>query len=386
MITWITEKRKLSDLNPAKYNPRKWPEKETKDLEQSLKKFNVADPIVINANNTIIGGHFRVNILKNKGLQEIDCRIPSRLLTDEEERELNLRLNKNLGEWDFETLANFDEDMLKDVGFTSEELDKIFQLEPEGKEDEVPDERETDIKLGDMFQLGNHRLLCGDATKREDVERLMDGQKADMVFTDPPYNVNYSGCGVQTSNQIMNDKMGMEEFNSFLAGAFSNYKTFSKGGAALYICHGDGKPMVRVAFETNFNKFFKQSATIVWVKNVASMGYQHYRGKHEPILYGWNDEKSPFYGDRKQTTVWEVKRETNYKHPTQKPVELIERAINNSAKREDIVLDLFGGSGSTMIACERLNRKCYMMELDPKYCQVIIDRWENYTNQKAEKI
>mgnify|MGYP001249722372 FL=1 len=180
-IIWTTEKRRAEELSPAPYNPRKWSDKDTAELTKSLERFNLADPIVINQNNTIIGGHFRLHILKQKGLSEVDVRVPSRLLTEHEEKELNLRLNKNLGQFDFDLLANFDEDMLKDVGFASEELDKIFQLETKPEDDEVPEARTTDIKLGDLFKLGEHRLLCGDATKKEDVEKLMAGEKAEKI-------------------------------------------------------------------------------------------------------------------------------------------------------------------------------------------------------------
>ena len=183
-ITWISDKRELAQLIPATYNPRKLTEKQTKDLNSSLSKFNLADPIIINIDNTIIGGHQRIKVLQSQGIETVDVRIPNRKLTEAEEKELNLRLNKNLGEWDFDLLSDFDEDMLKDVGFDADELEDIFQidLEPEEKDDKVPEERETDIKLGDMFQLGEHRLLCGDATKKDDVEKLMQGEKADMVL------------------------------------------------------------------------------------------------------------------------------------------------------------------------------------------------------------
>ena len=190
-INWKAEKRKLSELTPAEYNPRQSNDKEWRDLEESLSKFNLASPIIINKNNKVIGGHFRLRILRERNVSDVDVRVPDRLLDPEEEKELNLRLNKNLGAWDFDKLANFEEDFLKGVGFESEELDKIFQLDTDKDADAVPEVRETIIKRGDIFVLGQHRLMCGDATSREDVERLMDGQKADMVFTDPPYGLGY---------------------------------------------------------------------------------------------------------------------------------------------------------------------------------------------------
>lgn len=188
-LEWHTEKRKISELKPWGRNPRKATEKQEKDLEASLDRFSLADPLIINPNGTVIGGHFRLRILKKRGIEEADVRVPNRPLTEKEIEELNIRLNKNLGEWDFDLLANFDEKLLENIGWESPELDEIFQLDTTPEDDEVPEIRKTNIKLGDIFQLGNHRLLCGDATKREDVEKLMQGEKADMVFTDPPYGV-----------------------------------------------------------------------------------------------------------------------------------------------------------------------------------------------------
>jgi len=413
LLTWITEKRNVADLNPAPYNPRKWPDKETKDLEVSLERFNLADPIIINKNNTIIGGHFRVQIYKNHGKTcEVDCRVPSRLLTEHEEKELNLRLNRNLGQWDFDSLANFDEDMLKDVGFDSKELDRIFQLDARPDDDDVPEKPPAITRLGDLYQLGRHRLLCGDSTKQEDVARLMDGKQADMVFTDPPYNVNYSGCGKETSTTIENDDLSEGAFRQFLCDAFNNYQAHLKANGAMYVCYAS---RTHREFEDAVNAAgFEVKNQIIWVKLVASMGWGDYRWKHEPILYcRRRSQKSDFYGDRSQyttweeeksdeellkyvkslikkdengnSTVWRFHRESQYKHPTQKPVALVEKAIANSSTRGSTVLDLFLGSGSTLITCEKTNRICYGMEIDPVYCDVIVKRWEDYTNQKAVK-
>lgn len=416
-IVWRTEKRKISELEPAPYNPRELTEKQAQDLSLSLERFNLADPIVINTNNRIIGGHQRINILKakvgNNGF-EVDVRVPSRKLTDHEEKELNLRLNKNLGQWDFDALANFDEDLLKDVGFDSKELDRIFQLEDKPEDDEIPPERaETGVVLGDLYQLGEHRLLCGDSVKKEDVERLMAGEKANMVFTDPPYNIDYSGRGKETSNKIENDNLLKEDFVKFLTFAFENYASVLRGGGVLYCCYAS---RTHREFEDALNiAGFEVKNQIIWVKLVASMGWGDYRWKHEPIFYCHRkNEKTEFYGDRKEyttweeekndeellkfikslirkeengnSTVWRFHRDSNYKHPTQKPVVLVEKALINSSEREGIIIDFFGGSGTTLIACEKLNRKCRMMEIDPVYCQVIIDRWEKFTGKKAEKI
>jgi hypothetical protein len=204
MITWTTEKRRVSELIPASYNPRQMTEKQAKDLTNSLERFNLADPIVINTNNTIIGGHMRIRVYKDNGKteEEVDVRVPSRALTLQEEQELNIRLNKNNAEWDFDALANFDEEMLKDIGFDSKELDKIFQLDTKPEDDDVPEARTTDIKLGDMFKMGDHRLLCGDSTKQEDVSKLMQDEKAIVCLTDPPYSVNYKSRKEKVSETL----------------------------------------------------------------------------------------------------------------------------------------------------------------------------------------
>ena len=382
----------INQLKPAEYNPRKANKKQIEDIKKSIEKFGLVDPLIVNnaenRKNIVIGGHLRLKVAKDMGYKEVPV-VYVNIPDIEKEKELNLRLNKNTGEFDFDLLANFDEDLLKDVGFESVDLDKIFDLDLETnpKDDEVPEiKKETNIRYGDVYQLGNHRIMCGDATKREDVFKLMNGEKADMVFTDPPYNVDYSGSGKNTKNKIKNDNMDLEIFKLFLDKAFNNIKYFSKSNSAIYICHADGKPFIRYTFEEVFNKYFKQSATLIWVKSNASMGYQHYRSKHEPILYGWNEEKCNFYGDRTNTTILEIKREINYTHPTQKPVDLIKKIILNSSKRGELVLDLFLGSGSTLIACEKVNRICYGMELEPLYIQVVIDRWEQLTGKKAVKL
>ena len=403
-------------LKPAEYNPRQMTEKQAKDLTQSIKEFGLVDPIIVNnfkgRENVVIGGHQRLKIALQEDFKTVPVVYVS--LPIEKERELNLRLNKNNGEWDWDLLANFDEDMLKDVGFESEELDKMFNLEPDEKDDEVPEvPKEPKAKLGDIYQLGKHRVMCGDSTKKEDVERLMSGKRADMVFTDPPYNVDYSGRGKETSNKILNDKMERTAFLQFLKDCLERYKESTKISAPFYICHASSSQR---EFEDAMNFVgLKAKGQIIWNKTVASMGWGDYRWKHEPIFYATFDgKKTNFYGDRSQytvwneswdynkwkrelpriaekqergrSTVWTLKREVGYKHPTQKPIQLIEIALKNSSKRDDVVLDVFLGSGSTLIACEKTNRICYGMELDPKYCDVIIKRWEDYTGNKAIKI
>jgi DNA modification methylase len=361
-------------------------------LKESIKRFGIVDPLVVNSaenrKNIVIGGHFRLVILKELGYKKVPV-VYVNIPDIKKEKELNLRLNKNHGEWDMELLANFDEELLKEVGFESEELDKIFDLKIEDseKEDYVPEVKKTNIKYGDIFQLGQHRLMCGDATKKEDVEKLMNGEKADMVFTDPPYGVEYSSRGDTLRGDTLRGDT-LKELPMLLEKSFKNLFDFSSANASVYIWHADQKENIDIIFKQKFTEAgFFCGGKIVWVKNVASMGWNDYRYQYEPCLYGWKG-KHKFYGGRDNTNVWRVDRDAviNYKHPTQKPVALAEIAIKNSSKRGDIVLDLFGGSGSTLIACEKLNRRCYMMEIEPIYCQVIIDRWEKFTNKKAQKI
>jgi DNA modification methylase len=381
------EQVKISELKPAEYNPRQMTEKQAEELTKSLKEFGIVDPIIVNSNperkNIIVGGHQRTNVAKQMGMTEVPVFYID--LDEKKERELNLRLNKNLGEWDYDMLANFEEDMLLDTGFDSEELDKIFQLEPDAKDDEIPENVPANAKLGDIYQLGEHRVVCGDSTKKEDVEKLMDGKMADMVFTDPPYNVDYKG--MQNSKQwdsIANDEMTAQEFMDFLKDVFINYVSFMKESGAYYICHADKSHMeFRQAFES---VGLCWRATIIWEKNSPAFNFAQYKYKHEPIFYCYKKgQRVSWYGDRKQHTIWRAKKERG-EHPTIKPVELINNAIINSSKREDIVLDLFLGSGSTLIACEKTSRICYGMELEPKYIDVIIKRWEDYTGNEAIKL
>jgi DNA modification methylase len=261
------------------------------------------------------------------------------------------------------------------LGFDPKEIAALLEPEVvEGLTDEdavpnVPEEPKT--RLGDIYQLGNHRLMCGDSTSIDAVDELMDGQKADMVFTDPPYGVDYKG--------INNDSRdGLEDL---LRAAFGNYLATSKSGASIYCFHSD-----RCAdlFNKVFREFFHFSSMIIWAKNSLTLSQTDYQSQHEPCLYGWMDNGThSWYSDRKQTSVWRFDKEKVVGHTTPKPVGLVERAISNSSKGGDAILDLFGGSGSTMIACEKINRHARLMELDPKYCDVIVKRWEDFTGKKA---
>lgn len=395
-IVWSTKTISLKELSPAKYNPRKWSDDAIAGLTKSIDKFNLADPLVINKNNTIIGGHFRYKILKDKGLLEADVRIPSRLLSEDEEKELNLRLNKNLGDWDYSSLSAFSEEMLEDVGFDSAELDKIFQQESKPSDDDVPENAPTIAKTGDIFQLGIHRIMCGDSTNRDDVEKLMAGNKADMVFTDPPYGVSYAdknkylnsiARGNRIQTPIENDHKTIEETrDTLIYPSFCCIKEFLADKASYYITAPQGGDLLMMMM-----MMMKAGLTLrhmlIWVKNNHVLGRTDYNYKHEPILFGWVNGHN-FYGNGEfQFSTWEINKPNSSKlHPTMKPIALIVNALQNSTKREDIVMDLFLGSGSTLIACEKTNRRCYGMEIDPHYIDIIIKRWEDFTGQKAKKI
>lgn len=387
-LTWLTEKRRVNDLIPFEGNPRYLTEQQKEDLQRSIEKFNLVEIPAINTDNTIIAGHQRVKILSllGRGDEVIDVRVPDRLLTAEELAEYCVRSNKNVGSWDWDALANFDDDILKMVGFDSAELDKIFQLDNDPDEDDVPEAPAVPVsKLGDIYQLGDHRVMCGDSTKREDVERLMDGKKAHLVHTDPPYNVDY-GASKNPRHKIrsiQNDNMDADSWEAFCKGLYANLKEFSVGDIYMWGASGpEGMKMRLWLTEVGCH----WSATIVWKKQQLVLSPANYQRMYEPCFYGWFD-KSSFVADRKQTEVWEIDRPHDSKlHPTMKPVELCEQAIVNSSVRGNIVLDLFLGSGSTLIAAEKTARICYGMELDPKYVDVIIQRWETLTGKKAVKV
>lgn len=381
MITWKIEKRKIEDLKGYDKNPRKFTKKGLKDLKASLENLGDANIITINADNTVLGGHARLTVMKQLGYTEVDVKVPNRQLDDQEVKEIVIRLNANTaGEWDLDKLqADFDLNDLTEWGLDVEfpELD-----EQEVKEIEVPEEVETRCKPGDIWKLGNHRLMCGNSTILADVEKLMNGQKADLLLTDPPYNVNYEGK-TKDKLKIENDKMEDGNFREFLKDAFATADAAMKPGAVFYIWHADSEGY-------NFRGACKDVGwqvrqCLIWNKNTMVMGRQDYHWKHEPCLYGWKDGASHLWAsDRKQTTVIDFNKPSrNGEHPTMKPVGLFDYQIKNNTKGGDIVLDLFGGSGTTIIACEQNKRIGYSMELDPKYCDVIIQRWENLTGQKG---
>ena len=382
--------RQIKELIAAEYNPRKLSSDQKQHIADSIKRFGIVDPIIVNINKNrkdiIIGGHQRVIVAKELGYKELPC--VELDLSRDKERELNIRLNKNTGEFDYEMLNElFDMGDLLDWGFTEDELEMLEEPESDGltDDDEIPEVEEPICKLGELWKLGNHRLLCGDATQPEDVERLMDGQKADMVFTDPPYNVSYEGY-TKEKLTIKSDAMSDEDYVQFLLGTFKCIRVAIKDGAGLYICHASAW---QLHTEQALNDCgFEMRNQIIWAKNTFAWGMGRYKFQHEPIFYAHvKGVSDAWYGDKTQSTLWmEKKPAANRLHPTMKPVEIVLRATDNSSKSGDIVYDPFLGSGTTVIACEKTNRKCYGLELDPHYCDVIIKRWEDFTGKKAELI
>lgn len=408
---------KISELKPAKYNPRKWDAVKIKQLAESIEEFGIVDPLVVNSAkkrmNIVIGGHFRLKVAKDLGFKEMPV-VYVNIPDEQKERELNLRLNKNLGDWDYDLLADFDEGILSDVGFESQELDKIFDLKTSEDDFDAEKEYEKIIKAkakeDDLYQLGGHKLLCGDSTKIESFEKLMDSEKAQLIFTDPPYNVGYKysvrydgGKRTATGKELFNDSKSNKEFEEFLFKVFENAHKFTKDSAGFYCWYSTSQEMnVRSAFE---RAGWHYSQTIIWVKEqfIFSKGVDYNR-IYEPCYFGWKEGKKHFvihqypHGTNLLTIGFEDFQElldvmfenrgkiSDREHPTQKPVRLAERAIKKHSEQKGIVLDCFGGSGSTLIACEQMKRRCFSIELDPKFVDVIVNRWERLTDKKAKKV
>ena len=379
---------KLADLKPYAGNAKKHPETQIKNVMQSIKDFGIVQPLVVDKDNVLIIGHCRLIACKRLKMKEVPV-VRLEDLTEEQAQKLRLLDNKlNESEWDFDLLTA----QVPELDFSAYDIDWGIELdegedEADAQEDEVPEEVETRCKAGDLWQLGEHRLICGDSTDVNVIDRLMDGNKADMVFTDPPYNANYKSRGADKvlSKGIKNDNMSDSDFDKFIEGFMGTLVSSIKKGGNVYICCNWKDSYPRMYFSC-IEHHINVSNCIIWDKKSAGMGWQDYRYQYEFIIYGFNNEKGhEFYGDRTCTDIWQCTRETrqNYVHPTQKPVEIPANAIKNSSQKNERVLDLFGGSGSTLIACEQLGRKCFMCELDPHYCDVIIQRWENLTNGKA---
>ena len=401
------QEKPLEWLKPAEYNPRKElqpgdPEYEA--LKRSIQANSYVDPIITNADGTVIGGHQRLNVLKDLGYTHADVVVVDK--NKDEEKVLNIALNNISGEWDEAklaeligeidisgidaTLTGFDYDEIKEMVGT---IDLENEAVDDGYEPEIPEE--PIAQSGQIWVLGNHRLMCGDSSSEEDMRNLMGGVEADMVFTDPPYGVaigdknkmldSFSKAGRITKN-IEGDTLSTDELYDLLLAAFRNLKANCKEDCSYYVSSPQGGEiglmmmMMRDAgLEVRHN--------LIWEKSSAtfSMGRLDYDYKHEPIFYTWT-KKHNFYGKGKcKNTVWQFpKPRKSDLHPTMKPVELVAECILNSSKKGDIVADIFGGSGTTLIACEQLGRSCRMMEKDPHYVDVIIDRWQQYTGRKAE--
>jgi DNA modification methylase len=330
-------------------------------------------PIVVNDDMVVLGGNMRLKACREAGLKEIPI-IKASELTEQQQKEFIVKDNVGYGEWDWNDLANnWDAEQLQDWGLDIPGFDAEV-IEAEEDDFAVPDGGiETDIVLGDLFEIGEHRLLCGDSTDSDQVALLMNGQKADMVFTDPPYNVDYGNIKHPKFKQraIENDNMSGEDFKTFCQGFVSNIVLFCDG--IVYCWAGPGKDG-RIMF-TVLDENLHNSTMIVWNKDQFTLGRGKYQNKHEVCWFGWNKSGSTFTEDRTLTNVWDFDRPKKSElHPTMKPIQIVENGLNHSSKKGDIILDLFGGSGSTMVGSHQLLRKGYLMELDSKYCQVIVDR------------
>ena len=391
----IVENIDINLLKPYANNPRKLTPKAIEKVAESLKQFGFRQPIVVDNDNIIVVGHTRYQASRKLGYTQVPITKINNLTKEQINayRIADNRTNEE-AEWDDELLALEIKDLeMKDfdislTGMDKPELDKILFEEKQGNtdDDEVPEAPEEPItKPGDIWQLGNHRIICGDSTLPETYQKLLADKKVDLYLTDPPYNVAYVGK-TKDALTIQNDKQTDDQFQEFLKNAFTNSTEYLKLGGSFYIWHSDSEGLLFRLAVNDANLKLRQ--TLIWSKNTMVMGRQDYQWQHEPCLYGWKEGAShTWYSDRKQTTILNFERPTSSKlHPTMKPVKLISYLINNSTKQEDIVLDSFLGSGSTLIACEKLQRICYGIELDPKYCDVIVKRWEQWANAKATKI
>ena len=416
-LEWKIEYRDPNTLIPYDKNAKIHDAKQVKNIVNSIRRFGWQQPGVITSDGVIVIGHGR-----RLAAIKIGCKMPVRVidktaeeLTDDDIRELRLADNlTNESPWDLD-LLNKELGELQMDGFDFEIDLEDSEPEPEVEEDyyDKPLPAEPKAKRGDIYILGEHRLMCGDSTDPDDVAKLMDGATADVFLTDPPYNVDYTGG---TGMKIMNDHMEQNRFREFLADAFRTADNVMKPGAAFYIWHADSNRADFLAGCDAVGWQIRQA--LVWVKNALVLGRQDYQWKHEPCLYGWKDGRHYFIDDRSESTViddkidvkklkkdeaiamlqqllaekhettviYEDKPVSSNIHPTSKPVKLMARLARNSSRRGGIILDLFAGSGSTLIACEQLGRRSYNMELDPKYVDAIIDRWQEFTGKEAEKL
>lgn len=423
-------KMKIEDMKPAEYNPRKDlkpGDKEYEKLKRSLTEFGYVEPVIWNkTTGRVVGGHQRLKVLKDLGYTEIDCVIVE--LTEAKEKALNIALNKISGEWDNNLLADLLKDLDEsgfDVTLTGFDLNEAQDLFGSGSmenvhedgfdgEKEVSEIETPKTKQGDLWVLGKHRLVCGDSTNVDYYKFLLDGNKADLMVTDPPYNIDYGGTISGSGRDIANDNLSDTEFYEFLLDFYKASFEVLKEGASTYIFHSTKETVNFI--NAMVNAGFKYAQTLVWYKNHFTLGRQDYQWIHEPILFGWKEGKGHYFiNDRTQSTVFEDLRVNAKKmskqellefinkifdlpttvildnkpvrspeHPTMKPITLCAKLIYNSSHEGDIVIDPFGGSGSTLIAADQLNRRCFMLELEPKYCDVIVKRFKE--NNPDEEI
>ena len=385
----------VSVLKPAEYNPRKKLKKGDKEYEKiknSIEEFGFADPLVVNADMTIIGGHQRLTVAMDLGYTEVPCAVVD--IDKVREKALNIALNKITGAWDEQMLADLLTDLkeadydLDWTGFEAAEVEQLFSniYDKQVKEDDfdVDEELKQPVfsKLGDLWVLGRHRVVCGDSTGEEVYTKLMDGQQANLVLTDPPYNVDVE----ETAGKIMNDNMSDSDFYNFLLSAYRCMHANLADDGSIYVWHADTEGL-------NFRKAFKDagfylSGCCIWKKNSLVLGRSPYQWIHEPCLFGWKQKgKHQWYADRKQTTVWEYDKPRSSKdHPTMKPINLMSYPIKNSTMTNGIVLDPFLGSGSTLIACCETDRVCRGIELDPKFVDVIVKRYIEWRQGRYDDV
>ena len=381
----IIEKKNTADLLPADYNPRKDlkpGDAEYEKLKRSIEQFGYVEPVIWNkTTGRVVGGHQRLKVLMDMGMTKVDCVVVE--MDEDKEKALNIALNKISGDWDKDKLALLIADLqgadfdVSLTGFEPAEIDDLFKdtLKDGVKDDDFDVgaelEKPTMTKHGDIWTLGRHRLICGDSTKAETYDLLMGSTKANLVITDPPYNVNYEG----SAGKIKNDNMADDTFYNFLLDAYTQMHSAMADDASIYVFHADTEGL-------NFRKAFADagfylSGCCIWKKQSLVLGRSPYQWQHEPCLYGWKKNgKHQWYTGRKETTIWEFdKPKKNGDHPTMKPIPLLAYPIMNSSMSNSVVLDPFGGSGSTLIACEQPDRICYTVELDEKFCDVIVKRY-----------
>lgn len=398
------EKRDIATLIPYARNAKKHDDNQITQIAASIKEFGFNDPVEITADNVIIAGHGRVLAAQKLGITEIPVVVHDHL--SENQRKAYTLLNNRLAEigggWDTELLKLELEDLPE---FEFPLFNEIIALNEEEtilegliEDDELPEtgNKESKVETGQIYQLGNHRLMCGDSAKIEDVKLLLNGEKVDMVFTDPPYGVSYSNKneflnqfdkGNRNQTPIENDNLNLANLSDLLYSVFCIIRENLNDYSSYYITSPQGGELLMMMMMMMEKANIPLRHMLIWAKNNHVLGRCDYNYKHEPILYGWV-KRHKFYGNGEQkTSVWNFDKPLkNDLHPTMKPIALIENAILNSTEKNMFILDLFGGSGSTLIACEKTQRKCFMMELDTHYCSVIINRWEKFTGKKAELI